>query len=86
MNKVDKKRKDTKMDIDDIIDILCYGNKEEIEKIIKDNKISYSFAECGEYTIYNGGTYEIVRGHGIGDPNCIKYFGRECDWRKIIKK
>ena len=73
------------METDDIIDILCDGNREEIEKIIKDNKISYSFAECGEYTIYNGVTYEMVRGHGISNPNCIKYFGRECDWRKVIE-
>ena len=64
------------MKIDDIIDILCYGEKEEIKKIIEENKISYSFGETGEYTIQNGITYEMVRGHGISNPNCIEYFGR----------
>lgn len=66
------------MEIDEIIEILCYGNKEEIEKVIKENKISYSFvAECEEYTIKNGKTFECVRGNGIINPNCIKYFGNQ---------
>ena len=73
------------METDDIIDILCNGSKEEIEKIIKDNKITYSFAKCGEYSIEIGITMEGIRGQGINNPNCIKYFGREFDWRKVIE-
>ena len=64
------------MEIDDIIDILCEGKKEEIGEIIKEKKISYEFGESGEYSIEIGTTNECVRGHGIENPNCIEYFGR----------
>ena len=63
------------MEIDDIIEILCNGNKEDIEIVLKENDISYSFDPSGEYMIEVGKTMEGVRGQGIVNPNCIKYFG-----------
>ena len=75
-----------KRDIDDIIDVLCDGSKEQIEKVLKENKLTYSFDESGEYSIYNKDTYELVRGHGIFNPNCTKYFGKEYDWNDKIKR
>lgn len=63
------------MGIDDIMDVLVEGEKEKIKRVLEDNKISYSFSKEGEYTIKNGKTYEFVRGHGILNPNCVKYFG-----------
>ena len=63
------------MEIDDIMDILVEGNKEEIQRVLEDNKISYSFSKEGAYTIRNEKTYEFVRGHGILYPNCVLYFG-----------
>ena len=65
------------MNIDYIIEVLCDGKKKEIEKVLEEYDISYSFDSCGEYTIKNGKTYEFVRGHGIFYPNCVKYFGKE---------
>lgn len=63
------------MEIDDIIEILCNGTKEQIEKIVKENKISYSFGKSGTYTVENGKTMEGIRGTGIINPNCVKFFG-----------
>lgn len=63
------------MDIDDIVDILCYGEESQILKILKEYKINYSFSEDGEYTIENGETMESIRGNGINNPNCVKHFG-----------
>ena len=42
------------MEIDDIMEILCNGTKEQIKKYIKENKISYSFGKSGTYTVENG--------------------------------
>lgn len=68
------------MEIDDILEILFDGTKEEIERMLKEQKISYSFANSLEaYTVKNNNTLETVRGnkcHYI--PNCVKYFGKEC--------
>lgn len=65
------------MEIDDILEILFNGEKEEIDKVLKEQRISYSFTEdLQAYTIKNNETLEIVRGnkcHYI--PNCVKYFG-----------
>ena len=45
------------MEIDDILEILFDGTKEEIEKVLKEQKISYSFADDLEaYTIKNNST------------------------------
>lgn len=67
------------MEIDDILEILFDGTKEEIQKVLEEEKISYTFAEKMEaYTVKNNKTLEIIRGskcHYI--PNCVKYFGRE---------
>ena len=67
------------MEIDDILEILFDGTKEEIEKVLKEQKISYSFADdLKSYTVKNNNTLEVVRGfrcHYL--PNCIKYFGNK---------
>ena len=67
------------MEIDNILEILFDGTKEEIERMLKEQKISYSFANSLEaYTVKNNNTLEIVRGnkwHYI--PNCVKCFGKK---------
>lgn len=67
------------MEIDDILEILFNGTKEEIKEILKKEKISYSFAENLEaYTVKNNNTLEVVRGSKCHyTPNCVKYFGNE---------
>ena len=67
------------MEIDDILEILFDGTKEEIEKVLKEQKISYSFADNLEaYTVKNNNTLEVVRGSKCHyTPNCVKYFGKE---------
>lgn len=67
------------MEIDDILEVLFNGSKEEIEKILKEQKISYSFADNLEaYTVRNNNTLEVVRGSKCHyTPNCVKYFGKE---------
>lgn len=66
------------MKIDDILEILFDGTKEKIEKILKEQKISYSFSENLEsYTVKNNKTLEVVRGNKCRyTPNCVKYFGK----------
>lgn len=67
------------MEIDDILEILFDGTKEEIEKALKEQKISYTFADNLEaYTVKNNNTLEVVRGSKCHyTPNCVKYFGKE---------
>ena len=67
------------MGIDDILEILFDGTKEEIEKVLKEQKISYSFADDLEaYAIKNNSTLEVVGGSKCHyTPNCVKYFGKE---------
>lgn len=66
------------MKIDDILEILFDGTKEIIEKILEEQKISYSFSENLEsYTVKNNKTLEVVRGNKCHyTPNCVKYFGK----------
>ncbi len=72
------------MEIDDILEILFDGTKEEIEKVLKEQKISYSFTDNLEaYTIRNNNTQEVVRGSKCHyTPNCVKYFGNKYEERK----
>ena len=67
------------MEIDDILEILFDGTKEEIEKVLKEQKISYTFADNLEaYTVKNNNTLEVVRGSKCHyTPKCVKYFGKE---------
>ena len=67
------------MEIDDILEILFNGTKEEVEKILKEQKISYSFSNNLEaYTVKNNNTLEVVKGSKCHyTPNCVKYFGKE---------
>lgn len=67
------------MEIDDVLEILFDGTKEEIEKVLKEQKISYSFADDLEaYTIKNNNTLEVVRGSKCHyTPNCVKCFGNK---------
>ena len=67
------------MEIDDILEILFDGTKEEIEKVLKEQKISYTFANNLEaYTVKNNNTLEVVRGSKCHyTPNCVKYFRKE---------
>ncbi len=51
------------MEIDNILEILFDGTKEEIEKVLKEQKISYSFADdLKSYTVKNNNTLEVIRG------------------------
>lgn len=67
------------MEIDDILEILFDREKEEIEKVLKEQRISYSFTDDLEaYTIKNNNTLEVVRGNKCHyTPNCVKYFGNK---------
>ena len=67
------------MEIDDILEILFDGTKEEIKNVLKEQKISYTFADNLEaYTVKNNNTLEVVRGSKCHyTPNCVKYFGKE---------
>lgn len=67
------------METDDILEILFDGKKEEIEKVLKEEKISYSFSNSMEaYTVKNNNTLEVVRGNKCHYmPNCVKYFGNK---------
>ena len=80
------------MEIDDILEILFDGTKEEIDKNttyieqIKKN-LDYEFYMTNDkcnaddleaYTIKNNSTLEVVRGSKCHyTPNCVKYFGKE---------
>lgn len=72
------------MEIDDIIEILFDGEKEEIERILEEQKISYSFTEdLQAYTLKNNETLEVVRGSKCHyKPNCVKYFGNKYEYIK----
>lgn len=67
------------MEIDDILETLFNGTKQEIEKILKEQKISYSFTDdLQAYTVKSNETLEIVRGNKCHyTPNCVKYFGNK---------
>lgn len=67
------------MEIDDILEILFDGTKEKIKKVLKEQRISYSFSNNLEaYTVTNNNTLEVVRGNKCHyTPNCVKYFGKE---------
>ncbi len=67
------------MEIDDILEILFDGTKEKIKKVLKEQRISYSFSNNLEaYTVTNNNTLEVVRGSKCHyTPNCVKYFGKE---------
>lgn len=64
------------LDLDDVLEILCFGTKEKIKKLLE-NGIVYNFSISGEYTILNTKTNEGCRGYGIKNPNCVKYFGNK---------
>lgn len=67
------------MKTDNILGTLFDGTKEKIEKVLKEQKISYSFADNIEaYTVKNNNTLEVVRGSKCHyTPNCVKYFGKQ---------
>lgn len=67
------------MEIDDILEILFDGEKEKIEKLLKEQRISYSFSNNLEaYTVINNNTLEVVRGSKCHySPKCVEYFGNE---------
>lgn len=70
------------MKIDDILKILFDGEKIDIEKMLKEQKISYSFTENLQgYTVKNNKTLEVVRGNKCHyTPNCVKYFGNNYEY------
>jgi len=78
----EKSLKDKILNIDSTIDILCNGEKEQIKKVIQDNKISYSFGNSGEYTIIIDKFDQGIRGQGIFNPNCAKYFGNKYSYKE----
>lgn len=68
------------MEIHDMIDIenvLYEGNKNEIEKILKEYEVSYRYDKANKnFSIKSLKLQEISRGYKTNiEPNCIKFFG-----------
>lgn len=65
------------LDIIDIENILYTGNKEEINKIINEYKVSYNYNEKNNsFEFESMKLLEKSRGYGSREiPNCVKYFG-----------
>ena len=65
------------MTILDIEDILYTGSKEDIEKVLKQYKVSYSFSEKNKsLEVKSLEINQISRGYNSKDiPNCVKYLG-----------
>lgn len=73
----------------DICEILYSGTKEEIEYIIKELDIEYSFSEkIPEYSIKIKRIGAVIRGKRSlkANYNCIKYFGCKCDSNNLNNK
>ena len=63
------------LDILDIENILYDGNKEDIEKILKEYKISFSY-NYNNFSFESKKLSQISRGNrGNKKPNCVLYFG-----------
>ena len=68
------------MEIHDMIDIenvLYEGNKNEIEKILKEYEVSYRYDKANKnFSIKSLKLQEISRGYKTNiEPNCVKFFG-----------
>lgn len=65
------------LDIIDIENILYTGNKEEINKIINEYKVSYNYNEKNNsFEFESMKLLEKSRGYGSEEiPNCVKFFG-----------
>lgn len=65
------------LDMIGIEEILYNGSKEEIENIIKEYKISYSYNEKNKSFEFDSmKLLEKSRGYGNNDiPKCVEYFG-----------
>ncbi len=62
-------------DILEIEDILYDGTKEDIEKILKEYKISFSY-NSNNFSFESKKLSQISRGIGGNKkPNCVLYFG-----------
>lgn len=70
------------MEIHDMIDIenvLYEGNKNEIEKILKEYEVSYRYDKDNKnFSIKSLKLQEISRGYKTNiEPNCVKFFGSD---------
>lgn len=64
-------------DMIDIENVLYEGNKNEIEKILKEYEVSYKYDKDNKnFSIKSLKLQEISRGYKTNtEPNCVKIFG-----------
>lgn len=75
-------------DIDDICEVLYNGTKEEINNIIKELKIEYTFDKyIPEFSINIEKLGVKLRRKGVKKTKykCIKYFGYKFSYKNLIK-
>ena len=72
----------------DLEEKLYDGNKEEIEKILNDYKVSFNYSiEIRGFSWESNKLNIICRGyksHYV--PNCVKYFGNKYEYKEKIDK
>lgn len=70
--------------INDIEEILYNGSKEDIEKVLKQYKVSYKYSE--EYRSFNVTSIELLetsRGYKSHyTPNCVECFGNNYEYKE----
>lgn len=61
----------------DIENVLYEGNKNEIEKILKEYEVSYKYDKNNKnFSVKSLKLQEISRGYKTNtEPNCVKFFG-----------
>ena len=65
------------LDILEIEDILYDGSKEEIEKILKEYKISFYY-NSNNFSFESKKLSQVSRGYNCNNkPNCVIYFGEK---------
>ena len=72
-----------KIDMLDIEDVLYDGTKEEIEKILNEYKISFSY-NSNNFYFESKKLFETSRGYNSKEkPNCVIYFGNTYEYHDI---
>lgn len=65
------------VDMIEIENVLYDGNKDEIERVLKEYKVSYKYDKNNRnFSFKSLKLQEISRGYKVNnEPNCVKYFG-----------
>lgn len=77
---------DNMKNIDDIEEILYDGARKDIEKVLKQYKISYEYSkECRSFKVNSMKLLEVSIGYKSHyTPNCVKYFGYKYTYKGIL--